>query len=759
MKNIFKTKSFYRTALFPAVIFVFLIAFLPAPAHANFDLSVLTPDTINAYMLQNNSNTVVNGSQDYLFSNTGTDPLDYTVSADNWIDIQICAAPSGVPPLVITDNPTGVTATTADLNGQVNPNGSAAQAWFEISGRAGQFGTQTLSAGSIYQALTPFSLSGLSCGTTYPNYYRAAAENSSGIAYGNWISITTPSCGGSGGNPSPPVVETKPVTFTVSNEVTLNGEVMSPSCGTGDCYHTYFLAGLSPSSLAQCLFNDCFRFDLSIVGTQGAASFGKSISLSALAPNTYYYYQACADDVRSVQTGCGSILNFLTDCPAGTIPDGIGTGLCTTPPPPPDCTTDGSPIVETLDAGTITSDSAVLNGNLIAPTGSSAAVYFKWGKKSSSLSSTLLVANSTKTAPENFSETLSSLLPGDYYFSAYADNANGTSCEDIKSFTIPETACDILGNCPDGLVQVMNGGSAIISGKAAPVFKTIAVTGLASGMLRLWSLALLFFGAKRKQKTWGVVYDSVTKAPLDPVFLELIDGEGRQIATSITDSKGRYGFLVPPGTYMIRPRRAHFVFPSMLLGRVTRDELYDHLYFGNYFELKKNEQLVTKNIPMDPENAKLSDIEKHEERLANLFSKNAPWLSDAAEILFGIGLVIALAIFILSPNAFNTIVLGIYIALLIIRELGISRSELGTVINKHTGRPLAYAVVRVYSYALGNEVVHKITTKYGRFYCLVPNGSYFVAIEKKNKDGSYIRLFTSPKVTVTKEKINGIWKV
>ncbi len=187
--------------------------------------------------------------------------------------------------------------------------------------------------------------------------------------------------------------------------------------------------------------------------------------------------------------------------------------------------------------------------------------------------------------------------------------------------------------------------------------------------------------------------------------------------------------------------------------------MYDHLYFGNYFELKKNEQLLTMNVPIDPEHFDPKEFEKHQERLANMFSKNSHWLSQTAEILFVAGIIISFIAFLFSPSLFNVIVLGIYIAFLIVREMGVSVSNLGTVVDKKTGTPLAYAVVRVYSHALGNEVVHKITTKYGRFYCLVPNGAYFVAIEKKNPDGTYTRLLTSPKVVVKNEKISGTWRV
>jgi hypothetical protein len=55
------------------------------------------------------------------------------------------------------------------------------------------------------------------------------------------------------------------------------------------------------------------------------------------------------------------------------------------------------------------------------------------------------------------------------------------------------------------------------------------------------------FGLKKKAPPWGVVYDSVTKRPLDPAYVVLKNLQGKQIASAITDLDGRYGFLVEPG--------------------------------------------------------------------------------------------------------------------------------------------------------------------------------------------------------------------
>ena len=54
---------------------------------------------------------------------------------------------------------------------------------------------------------------------------------------------------------------------------------------------------------------------------------------------------------------------------------------------------------------------------------------------------------------------------------------------------------------------------------------------------------------------------------------------------------------------------------------------------------------------------------------------------------------------------------------------------------------------------LNVEIRHQVADKYGRYYCLVPKGKYYVKIEKKNDDGSYSLVYTSPVVDARKDGI------
>ena len=93
----------------------------------------------------------------------------------------------GAAPTVTTLTTTGVGTTGATLNGSVNPNGLATDAWFEwgTSPTLATFDTtsiQAMGAGTNSQPVMA-TLSGLSPGTTY--YHRVAASNSTGTVKGS----------------------------------------------------------------------------------------------------------------------------------------------------------------------------------------------------------------------------------------------------------------------------------------------------------------------------------------------------------------------------------------------------------------------------------------------------------------------------------------------------------------------------------------------------------------------------------------------
>jgi len=272
-------------------------------------------------------------------------------------------------------------------------------------------------------------------------------------------------------------------------------------------------------------------------------------------------------------------------------------------------------------------------------------------------------------------------------------------------------------------------------------------------LLRLFDLLLITLGLKKKVLPWGVVYDSITKQPLDPAYVILKDLKGKEIASAITDLDGRYGFLVEPGVYQIEAHKTNYDFPSKKLAGKTQDELYNNLYFSENIEVKKSGEVITKNIPLDPIKFDWNEFAKKKNNLMKFYSKWTAQVGRIYDFLFAVGFVIAVISYIFAPYPYNMIVAILYVVFLILRFLGLKPRAYGYVFEKSTGNPLSFAIIRAMLPNSEQQVASKACDKYGKYYCLVPPGKYYVKVEKKIEDGSYALVYTSQVIDVSKKGI------
>ncbi|MBP6908428.1 MAG: carboxypeptidase regulatory-like domain-containing protein [Candidatus Pacebacteria bacterium] len=271
--------------------------------------------------------------------------------------------------------------------------------------------------------------------------------------------------------------------------------------------------------------------------------------------------------------------------------------------------------------------------------------------------------------------------------------------------------------------------------------------------IRIWGLIMTALGLRKRNRPWGVVYDSITKQPLDPAYVVLQDLNGNEVATSITDLDGRYGFLVPPGTYRMLAHKTNYEFPSKKLSGQTHDELYQDLYLNDVITLGEGD-VITKNIPMDPLHFDWNEFAKKDQGLMKFFSRGDVWFARIANILFGFGFAVTAIASYVAPKLYNVITLFVYVLLLILKSTVLKPRPYGRMRHKDTKRPIRFAIVRIFSVGVDREVSHKVTDMYGKYYCLIPNGRYYLKIDKKNTDGTYTPIHTSGEIEVTKGYIN-----
>jgi hypothetical protein len=265
---------------------------------------------------------------------------------------------------------------------------------------------------------------------------------------------------------------------------------------------------------------------------------------------------------------------------------------------------------------------------------------------------------------------------------------------------------------------------------------------------RLWTLLLLIFGLKRKPHPWGTVYNSVTKEPLDPAYVVLMDMNGNEVSTSITDIDGRYGFSVEPGTYTVVANKTNYVFPSVKMAGKNADELYHHLYYGEQIVISKEGEIIARDIPMDQLNFDWNEFAKVEQHRMAYYRKTDVLIARISTFFFWLGFIIATISVLVDHTLLNSIIFVIYLLLLIIRTHSPQFKPKGGVFDRITQEPLSFAIIHVLSTVTGQEVTHKVADRLGSYYCLVPNGTYNIVIDRKNPDASYTKIAVPEPVTV-----------
>jgi hypothetical protein len=257
------------------------------------------------------------------------------------------------------------------------------------------------------------------------------------------------------------------------------------------------------------------------------------------------------------------------------------------------------------------------------------------------------------------------------------------------------------------------------------------------------------------------VYDSVTKEPLDPVYVTVYDAETNKIVdTKITDIHGRYAFLLPVGTYRMVAQKTHYEFPTKKIPESHSDGVYDDLYFGEVFSITNDHKdaVVVLNIPMDRLATDWNQEEKKRIGIIDWFTRNTKLWSAISLFLFIAGFLFSIYALVVSLNLWNKIVFILYIIFTILQLIGLGPITTGTITDR-SGKGIPFAVIRVWNTHLKTQIAQRITNDQGQYYLLVPKGDYYVTVDVKNQSGGYDRVLTSENIHVKKGIINKSFQV
>lgn len=322
---------------------------------------------------------------------------------------------------------------------------------------------------------------------------------------------------------------------------------------------------------------------------------------------------------------------------------------------------------------------------------------------------------------------------------------------------IPPTILPFIPSFPEFVKEVVVSSSKVIIFAGFIVYSLFSLLGLMPHAKTIGDLLFLpfrifslFFAVRKKY--WGVVYDSVSKQPLDPAIVILKDEKGKKLKTQITDLYGRYSFLVKPGFYYLEARKTNYRFPSQILKDKNKDEIYDNLYHGELIKVDKTQVLMF-NIPMDPLAVDWNEVAKKKYLKFNyhleLIKKHLP------SLLFYLGFILTLVFYLLSPVPFNRNLLILYLVLMLLRFLGFKPREYGFVLKKKEKKPVPFSVLTVFFEGLEYPVKKVMSDEAGRYHLLVEKGNYSVKISEKEAEGlkdiGFIKKVPAPKGIIKKD--------
>lgn len=271
------------------------------------------------------------------------------------------------------------------------------------------------------------------------------------------------------------------------------------------------------------------------------------------------------------------------------------------------------------------------------------------------------------------------------------------------------------------------------------------------------SALLSALGLRKRRRPWGIVYDSITKNPVDLAIVRLFDtGDKKLIETQVTDKNGRFSFLVKPGTYTIAVAKQEYIYPSAIV-KGALDGDYAHVYRQEPFTLVRDEDVIEVSIPLDPPHP---DVVKKTrggfKAFLHVFSKYS-----MVSLFLSVGLSIALAYYV--PTTLNLVLLFLNSMFMLGKVFVITRKDKpwGTVFDALSLEALPLAAIGIIDGKQGKLLRTRLSDYEGRFNFLVPQGEYVFTVSKDQYHfppahpvhaKKYKHLYLGGKVSVKKNK-------
>jgi hypothetical protein len=274
-------------------------------------------------------------------------------------------------------------------------------------------------------------------------------------------------------------------------------------------------------------------------------------------------------------------------------------------------------------------------------------------------------------------------------------------------------------------VEAVTAQVAVPVAGAVPVVALVPAFGATAVPLfyYLFLQPLLLLG-RTKQKEWGIVYNSLTRQPLDLAVVRLVNATTKKISqTRVTDMQGRYVFLAEPGEYYIEVIKSGFEPTTVIPSDLMNDGPYAEVYHGERIAVEEGSVGLGYPIPLDP----IGVEKKTPERIMR--QKRVRFLQHALSLT---GVAVLLVSLLVKVSVVALVLIAVQIILYILFKKFIvpkKPRDWGHVYESEHRAPLKGAVVRLFSTPYKKLVDTFVTNGKGQYAFLVGDHEYDITYD------------------------------
>lgn len=247
----------------------------------------------------------------------------------------------------------------------------------------------------------------------------------------------------------------------------------------------------------------------------------------------------------------------------------------------------------------------------------------------------------------------------------------------------------------------------------------VTFTGANSiSMLQILPSFFIIEVLKKKKQKYGIVYDSITKEPINMAIIRVLDSTDKLVTTVVTDIYGIFDLNIKQGQYRFDVASRDHIFPSKtVLG--TNDLPYQRVYKGELVNYTPNQPLDI-SIPMDKEDKSI--ITK---TLASSKSLLMGLLNVVLLILFMLGFAMTTLSIIKGPATISGMLLALYIlSILALVYLNFKNNSSYGRVTTVDGTPVEGIEIGLRELEFNTLYAKRVSNESGKYRFILPKGKY-----------------------------------